>query len=167
MRDGGPAVCLVALVVAAATGCSGDRSPARSAPSVVGTWEATSQTMNGREVKVPWETTGGKQQGAVRVIYTAEGHYMTVRVPTGRPLEKPDAERTAQDWVAQYQGLAAQYGTYTVSGDRLTRRIVSAVRPQNEGTQVVLTFQVDAETLTTTQQPSNDQVLRTRYRRVK
>jgi hypothetical protein len=94
-----------------------------------------------------WEHSA--RPGAL-TIYTSEGVYAVITLPPGRPkVEKQISELTEQELRARYAGIGPlQYGTYTVTGNRLARHVVAALDPSREGTQVVYQFRIEEDTLT-------------------
>lgn len=127
---------LVGLVVLAVA----RPSDAQSANVLVGTWERVSQT-NADGTANP--------QPAAFVIFSANGHFSQTAVPVGRPkLTKPLQDMTREELLARYQGVQARRGTYSVAGNRLTRKDVTNVNPNQEGTEQVQEFRIEKDMLT-------------------
>ena len=81
-------------------------------------------------------------------IYSANGYYAQIAIPTGRPtVEKPLSEMTREELLARFQRVTAVRGTYTVSGDRLTRKGIATLNPAAEGTEFVQVFRIVGDTL--------------------
>ena len=82
-------------------------------------------------------------------------------------ITTPQAQWTKEDWQARYQGVYGQYGTYSVSGDKLTLKAVSAMAPESEGKDRVVTFRKDGADVLVTSIGTNGSKTETRFRPVK
>ena len=82
------------------------------------------------------------------VIFTADGYFSQTVIPTGRnKLKKPLEDMTKDELLHRFQNLFAWCGTYTVSGNTLTRRIISHTNPNIEGTELVQEFRLEGDLL--------------------
>ena len=93
---------------------------------------------------------------------------MQVSFRLDRQDSRPLADLNADELRARFSGTSAQHGSYSVAGNRLTRRIVGSFTPINEGREQVSYFKIEGDTLVT----SGDQNLdvassRIQFRRVK
>jgi len=159
MRRLVPAVVFLAVAVSAV--------PAFAQNPLVGTWEAVSLTVDGKET-LPATRADGIQPGIVRIIYSADGIYMSLGLPKGRPqTTTPQAQWTKEDWQGRFQGVTGQYGTYSVSGDKLTSKPMSAMNPANEGKERVASFRKDGGDVIVTSIGTNGSKTEIRFRRVK
>jgi hypothetical protein len=85
---------------------------------------------------------------AAFVIFSADGYYSQTVIPTGRnKLKKPLEDMTKEELLNRFQLLFAWHGTYTVSGNTLTRRIISHSNPDVEGTELVQEFHIEGDLL--------------------
>ena len=106
---------------------------------LVGAWERVSQT-NDAGVANP--------QPYMLVIFSEDGVFTMVNIAKGRPkTPKPVGELTPQEFRSRFTGVQAVYGTYTVVGNRLTRNVVGALNPNNEGQQLSDLFRIEGDTL--------------------
>jgi hypothetical protein len=141
--------------------------PAFAQNPLVGTWDSVSRTVDGKEVP-PATRADGIQPGVSRYTYTADGFYVALTIPKGRPqITTPQAQWTKEDWQGRYQGVSGQYGTYSVSGDKVTFKQVSAMAPENEGKDRVVTFRKDGADLLVTSIGTNGSKTETRFRPAK
>ena len=108
---------------------------------LVGSWERLSvKNDEGVDVQPP--------EPAAFVIFSADGYFSQTVIPTGRTkLKKPFEDLTKEELLHRFQLLFAWQGTYTVSGNTLTRRIISHTNPNIEGTQFVQEFRLDGDLL--------------------
>jgi hypothetical protein len=110
---------------------------------LVGMWEEVSWTIDGKDVPMEGAPPGVKR-GVRHHVFTADGHYMNLCISTGRPiLTTPPNERSKEELLSQFWGTMGQWGTYTISGDKLTIRPVAAMNPAVEGKDVVSTFRME------------------------
>jgi hypothetical protein len=107
--------------------------------SLVGAWELVSQTnADGQPNPNP----------NLLLIFTRDGIYSQIGIAKGRPkLDKPANQLTEAEFRARFTGVQGNHGTYTVSGNRITRQAIAAINPANEGTQQVLEFRIEGNTL--------------------
>ena len=75
------------------------------------------------------------------VIFSEDGVFTMVNIAKGRSkIPKPVGDLTVEELRSRFTGVQAVYGTYTV-GNRLTRNVVGAVNPNNEGQQIFRSVQ--------------------------
>jgi hypothetical protein len=124
----------------------------------------------------PWEqiearnlTTGAAPpppNPPLRLIYS-NGHFVQFTAAAGRAKTQTAREKmTREELVERYQVLG-QYGTYRIEGNKLIRRAISAVNPENEGVEIVSEFRIEGDTLTTTGTTVGGNKFENRYRRLK
>ena len=125
-------VCVVAY---------GARALAQTQNPLVGTWERfLLKNDEGVDIQPP--------EPAAFVIFTADGYFSQTVIPTGRnKLKKPLEDMTKDELLHRFQNLFAWRGTYTVSGNTLTRRIISHTNPNIEGTELVQEFRLEGDLL--------------------
>ena len=117
--------------------------PAFAQNPLVGMWEEVSWTMDGKDVPMEGAPPGVKR-GVRHHVFTADGHYMNLCISTGRPiLTTPPNERSKEELLSQFWGTMGQWGTYTVSGDKLTTKPAAAISPVVEGKDVVATIRME------------------------
>ena len=106
---------------------------------LVGAWERVSQTN---------DTGVANPQPYMLVIFSEDGVFTMVNIAKGRPkTPKPVGELTPEELRSRFAGVQAVYGTYTVVGNRLTRNVVGALNPNNEGQQISDLFRIEGDTL--------------------
>jgi hypothetical protein len=107
------------------------------------------------------------------VIYTADGHFSRLCVAANRPKLKDFTGSTSyvaglpkEELVRLVDKLTAQFGTYTVAGDKLTRKVIAAKYPNTEGTEATSTWRLEnGELVVTGEGPTGKFV--SRYHRAK
>ena len=115
---------------------------AQAASSLVGTWERVSQRDSAGVATQP-------PNPAAFTTFTASGQYSTVGMPAGRPkVQKRFADMTKDELLAIVQRANAHRGTYSVSGSTLTRKTLTSLDPNAEGTDIIQNFKVTGDTLT-------------------
>ena len=72
---------------------------------------------------------------------------MQVSFRLDREDSRPLAQLNADELRARFSGTSAQHGTFTASGNRLTRRIVGSFTPINQGREQVTFFKIANDTL--------------------
>jgi hypothetical protein len=101
---------------------------AQSAKDLVGTWQLTSQ-MNTAANGAKTESFGANPLGLT--IYTADGHYTQILTRPG--ISKVAANNrmngTADENKAIVQGSIANFGTYSVQGNKLTLKMEGSTYP--------------------------------------
>ena len=134
----------------------GVRALAQNQNPLVGAWERFSlKNDEGVDIQPP--------EPAAFVIFTADGYFSQTVIPTGRDkLKKPLEDMTKDELLHRFQNLFAWRGTYTVSGNTLTRRIIAHTNPNIEGTELVQAFRLEGDLLILTRPGSK---FETRFRR--
>ena len=83
------------------------------------------------------------------IIFAADGHYSQTAFPAGREkVAKPVKEMTREELVNRLDGVLAGYGTYTVTGNKLTRKVLQHLNPAGQGTEIIQEFRLEGDTLT-------------------
>ena len=151
---------LAAIICAFAVFANNATSAAPNPKAFVGTWERFAQ--KDAEGKPAEERT-------VRsfLLFCADGHYSQTILPAGREkLDKPLQEMTKEELLNRFVGVIASYGTYTIAGNKLTRKGITNSNPNSEGTEFVQTFRIEGDTLTLTSTTAGSKA-EARFRRVK
>jgi hypothetical protein len=119
---------------------------------LVGTWERTSlKGARGATVQPP--------APPAFLIMTADGFFVQIAIPAGRPrLNKRAREMTRDELLTRFDDVNGRRGTWSVAGDRLTRMTVSAIDPDTEGTREVRRFRIDGNVLILTSPDPADRV---------
>ena len=126
--------------------------------AVVGSWERVSLTNAAGTVTQP-------PAPAAFVIFGADGFFSQTAIPTGRKkVDKPLDQMTKEELVERFQRVEARRGTYTITGNKLTRRNVSQADPMQEGTEQTQEFRIEGGILILTT-PTNK--AEARFRRAK
>lgn len=127
---------------------------------IQGVWELTAQ-INAQGVAI-------KNINSHVAVFTEEGVYVSLGLPKGRPkVDKINAQMTEAELHARFDAVGpAQYGTYTVSGDRVTRQVTAALNPANDGQQVIEQFKVEGDVLIITSTNPNSKA-ENRFRKLK
>lgn len=114
----------VMTLVVANLSLSAQQRPA-SPTSIQGVWRVVEQRINN-------QTLAGEKLGLGFHIYT-DKHYAVVRESGTPPRpDLPNADTaTAAQLLATWGPFVAQFGTYEISGDRLTHSIIVAKNPDN------------------------------------
>lgn len=113
---------------------------AQSSP-LTGAWERVSLRDSAGTILQP-------PGAAAFAIYSANGHFSQIAIPTGRPIsDKPLTDMTKEELLVRFQGASASRGTYTISGNRLTRKSLSNLNPAQEGRDLVQVFRLAGDTL--------------------
>ena len=138
----------------------GFTSFAQGANPLVGTWERFSTTDAKGQPAQP-------QPPAAFLVMTANGYFSQIAVPRGRPkVDKPLMDMTKEELVARFADVIARRGSYSVEGNRLTRRDIVHTDPSTEGTDAVQTFRIEGDVLILgSTDPANK--TENRFRRVK
>jgi len=123
---------------------------------LVGAWERVSaKNDEGVDVQPPVP--------AAFVIFSADGYFSQTVIPTGRnKLKKPFEDMTKDELLHRFRLLFAWFGTYTVSGNTLTRRIITHTDPNLEGIEFVQELRIDGDLLILTRPGSKAEA---RFRR--
>jgi len=125
---------------------------------LIGTWERFSlKNAQGAVTQPP--------SAPAFAIFTSNNYFSITAIPAGRKkIDKPLAELTKEELLDRFQNLNARRGTYSVSGNRLTRKDVSRVDPNLEGGEQIQEFRIDGDVLILTT-PGNQ--AEARFRRVR
>ena len=139
-------------------------SSTASAPNqkaFVGTWERISATDGeGKALE--------ERLLPSNIIFAADGHYSQTAFPAGRAkVAKPVTEMTREELINRLDGVLAGYGTYTVTGNKLTRKVLQHLNPAGQGTEIIQEFRLEGDTLTLKVVSEALKNSETRYKRVK
>jgi hypothetical protein len=144
LQGGHMRAVIVGVALFALSGSASAQSP------VVGTWEGTSTAMvDGKSQEIPCYET-----------YTADGHFSRLCVTANRPKIKDVTGLSKDELLHLFQDLAAQYGTYAIAGNKLTRKIVAAKSPNAEGVENRMTWRLTNGVLELTADGPNGGVAR-------
>ena len=123
----------------------------------VGTWERTSLKNGQGETTQP-------PAGSAKLIFTSNGYYAQVVARPGRgKVTKPLAQMTNEELIDRYRGFNGRWGTYTVSGNVLTRTDLIAANPNQEGVPGPQNFRFEGDLLILTQDANQAEA---RFRRI-
>ena len=153
-------VALAAIICIVAVFARNTTSAAPNSKAFVGTWERfSSKTATGEP----------SEERLVRsfLIFSADGHYSQTILPAGREkVDKPLKEMTREELLNRFDGVNAFYGSYTIAGNKLTRKLITSTNPNVEGIDFVQTcrFEGDALILASTAEGNKAEA---RFRRVK
>ena len=153
-------VALAAIICIVAVFARNTTSAAPNSKAFVGTWERfSSKTATGEPA----------EERLVRsfLIFSADGHYSQTILPAGREkADKPLKEMTREELLNRFDGVNAFYGSYTIAGNKLTRKLITSTNPNVEGIDFVQTcrFEGDALILASTAEGNKAEA---RFRRVK
>ena len=130
------------FVVVAVLIFNGSVIQGQAKPSIQGVWRVVEQTINDRTLK-------DATLGVGFHIYTAR-HYAIIR-ETGVPprMPAPIDNASAAQLMAAYGPFVAQFGTYELSGERMSETILIAKNPELAGQSSVRQFQFEGNTLVT------------------
>ena len=114
---------------------------AQDAKAFVGTWERIAyKDDNGQAVE--------DRLVRANLIFGADGNYSQVQLPRGREYKnKPLKELTKEELLNRFEGAAAYYGAYTVTGNTLTRKMRVNLNPNAEGTVLTQEFRFEGDLL--------------------
>ncbi len=154
-----PVISLIALTITLASLSAGNHAAsAQNQKAFVGTWERIARKNNeGQPV------TGAAVPS--QIIFSADGHYVQVSNPPGRAkLDKPIKEMTREELLNRFENVSGSYGIYSISGNTLTRKLISSSNPNSDGSEFKQTCKFEGDLLilngTTTKSEA-------RFRRVK
>ena len=83
------------------------------------------------------------------VLLGADGWFSQTQFPKGRErIGKPMEEYTKEDFLKAFQHVGAARGTYTVAGNKFTRKHVANIDPNLVGQEQAREFTLDGDTLT-------------------
>jgi hypothetical protein len=132
---------------------------AQAADPLAGAWERT----GARNL-----TTGQPQpQAPVLHVIFSNGHYVQFGAAANRAKLAVPRDKMTREQLLERGDMQGQYGTYRVDGNKLTRRIISAADPNNEGRDAAQEFKVDGDVLTITNTNQQGQKVETRFRRLR
>jgi hypothetical protein len=123
-----------------------------------------------------WEALDGKNLTTGQVVpapnpalhvIAANGQYVQFAAGANRQkVTTAVADMTRDQLADRYRGVQGQYGTYRIAGSKITRHIVSAANPNNEGRDDMADFKIDKGILIVTAANAQGQMIETRYRRL-
>ena len=100
------------------------------------------------------------------LIFSADGHYSQTVLPTGRAKnDKPLKEMSKEELLNRFESTTAVYGTYTIAGNKLTRKNITNLNPNREGLESTQIFRFEGDVLILT--PTTGTKAESRFRRVK
>jgi hypothetical protein len=125
---------------------------------LAGSWERTSLLLDGKATPPP----------ASEIILLGEdGWFSQTHLPKGRePVKKPLEQYTKEDFLKAFKNVAAARGTYTVEGNKFTRKHVADIDPNLVGYLQVMEFTLDGDTLTLRGSNPAGVKIEARYRRL-
>lgn len=141
--------CLFEGEILALIGTGANRSPqarfkrlpvqAVKPHALVGTWERTSYTANGKP---------SPQPAPLVLILGEDGWFSQTQLPAGRKSAgKPMEQYAVDDYVKSFGSVTASRGTYSVEGSTFTRKHVANVDPNLVGRESVAQFTLSGEAL--------------------
>jgi len=139
-----------------------DRADAQGRAALVGAWERFS-------IKDSTGALRNPQPPAAFTIFSADGSYMQMAIPTGRPkVDKPLADYTKEELLARFSRVEARRGHYSALGTTLTRTYTASLDPNAEGREPqVQHYRIDGDVLTLTSTSPATNKSETKFRRVK
>jgi hypothetical protein len=124
---------------------------------LVGSWERFAVTDAGGRVR--------QAAPPAFVVFTPDGFFSETEMQRGRPLvDEPLEAMTTEELLARFASLVAARGTYTVSGNTVTRTYVAHSNPEWEGEVDVRVFRIAGDTLIITDLPPDKSRFEARYR---
>lgn len=107
---------------------------------LVGTWERTALLLDGKSTPPP----------APEILLLGEDRWFSqTHLPKGRErIGKPMEEFTKEDFLKAFKNVGAARGTYTVEGNKFTRKHVADIDPNLVGSEQVREFSLEGDTLT-------------------
>ena len=141
--------------------------------SVFLTYRADANAPNNKAFIGTWERFAGKDSEGQpsktvipsSLIFNADGHYMQVTNPPGREkLDKPVKDMTREELLNRFEGVGGSYGSYSISGNTLTRKSSTNSDPNREGIELKQTYKFEGDLLILTGTTAKYE---TRFRRVK
>jgi hypothetical protein len=128
---------IVVLVAGAIVLAFGPVSSGQAQNPLVGSWERISLL----------DGTGKPVQPPVPpafLIFSSDGFFSQNAIPAGRPKnDKPLDQLTKEELLALFNRVEARRGTYTIAGNRLTRKNIASVNTSVEGTENAQLFHVE------------------------
>ena len=149
------------LAVLCAISLSALSPQAQTPDPLVGTWERFSAT-DGQGLTLE------PQPPAAVLVFTASGYFSEIAMPAKRPSGGKSLEDMSQEeLLARMQNTEGRRGTYTLEGDRLTRRnVVPATSPGLAAADAAETARVDSDVLILGSTDPNNKA-ESRFRRVR
>ncbi len=119
------------------------------ASSLVGTWRRISQLDSaGTTIQPP--------NPPAYTTFTADGQYSTIAIPAGRAkVQKPWSEMSREELLALVQRVNVHRGTYTTSGNTVTRTMVTNLDPLAEGEKITQSFRFTGDTALNSTSPAS------------
>jgi hypothetical protein len=112
-----------------------------------------------------WHNVAAPPLPQVLLIIGADGYYAQIAIPPGRSKPKNDFDRrTREELLKQFGGVRASYGTYKVTGNKLTRMLSGSEDPGSEGTEKVQEFRLEGDVLVLKNPDAQREI---RFRRMK
>lgn len=133
---------------------------AQAKDPVAGAWEQVSSKNLTTGVAQPQPTP------PLQLVY-ANGHYVQFAAAAGRAKGNTPREQMTKEQLVERYNLQGQYGTYRVAGNQLTRKIISAAAPDNEGRETTSDFRIEGDQLIVVSKNAEGQSTESRYRRLK
>ncbi len=131
---------LIGLVTVVVFG-SATTSRAQTQSPLVGAWERVSainmeRIAEGEIVQPPSPVSF--------LMFSADGFFSQIGIPTGRPkVSKPLDQMTKEELLQRFNRLGARRGTYTVTGNRLSRKLVTNTNPNQDGIEQLQLFRIE------------------------
>jgi len=100
-------------------------------------------------------------------LVMSDGHYVQFSAAANRKKGNTPREQMTKEQLVERYNLQGQYGTYRVAGNKLTRKIVSAASPDNEGRETTSDFRIEGDAMITSSTGADGATSETRYRRLK
>jgi hypothetical protein len=96
-----------------------------------------------------------------------DGWFSQTHLPKGRQrINKPMEEYTKEDFLKAFKNVGAARGTYTVAGNKFTRKHVANIDPNMAGMDEVREFGLDGDTLTLRGSNASGVKVESKYRRL-
>jgi anti-sigma28 factor (negative regulator of flagellin synthesis) len=133
---------------------------AQAKDPVAGAWE---------RVSVKNTKTGEVQAEPAPPLHLvmSDGHYVQFSAAAKRAKGNTPREQMTKEQLVERYNLQGQYGTYRVAGSKLTRKIVSAASPDNEGRESTADFRIEGDAMIASSAGADGAATETRYRRLK
>ena len=133
---------------------------AQSKDPVAGAWE---------RISVKNLKTGEMQPQSTPPLHMllSDGHFVQFAAAANRAKGNTPREQMTKEQLVERYNLQGQYGTYRVTGNKLTRKIVSAASPDNEGRESTADFRIEGDLMILTSTGADGATTETRQRRLK
>jgi hypothetical protein len=127
---------LISLLVVVAFGLA-TASRAQTQSLLVGAWERVSLLdAEGKAAQPP--------APAAFVIFSSDGFFTQSGIPMGRSkIDKPVDQMSREELLQRFNRLETRRGTYTIAGNRLTRKNIASGDPNQEGTEQMQLFRIE------------------------